>query len=1025
MASSSKEMSLAIKIAGKVDSSLNSALSSAGSGIKSLTKTITAATAAAATAVGAIATAAINVGKEFESAMSQVQATMLIDTSTEEGLEAYNTLEEAARECGKSTAFSATEAAEALNYLALAGYDASEAATALPAILNLAGAGAMDLATASDMVTDAMSALQLEVTEENLNAFTDQLAKTASSANTSVEQLGEGILTVGATAANLAGGTTELNTALGILADNGIKGSEGGTHLRNVILKLQQPTSDAAALMDDLGVSVYDAEGNMNSLQDIFGDLSDAMEGMSQQDIDTIMGTLFNKTDLASANALLASCGDRWDELSDAIENSAGACEDMYNIQLDNLNGDIDILKSGLSDLGISIYQDLNGPLRSVTQMATDMVGELSAAYDEGGLQGMIGAVGDCLGEVVSMIAEYMPQVVEMGISLISSFIDGITQNSGAIADAAGEAISAFIDGLFTLIPQVLLAGIDIIVQLADSMTQQIPELFNNGTEAITNFVSGIVERLPDIIQTATDLIQTLADSLVASAPELISAAIELIGNLIIGFVSMLPSLVQTGLQLIVGLAQGILENIPLILQMAVQIVTTLINSLVAMLPSIIQAGIQLIISLVQGIAGNLGTIVESAVQIVLALVQGLLEAIPMLISAIPQLIGAMIETIFSTNWLQVGIDIITSIVDGILGCAKSIGSSVLNAVKGFFGFGKKNKDSDVVETGESLTESYAEGIENGAAAVNSATSSLTTSAFEEVDYSAIATAGTNSADAYMTGITDSFADYSIDTSLIGLDSEELTASLTAAAAESGTEFTTSLNDAVTAQAVDTSDIEVDTDGLIEALSVAGEAGSEALAGGMTGNMEAVTSAAADIAASTSDTFQDGWETVLAAADTAMTSLTEKLMAGAQAAAAAVKSAFENMTLTIPKPKIPVITTTYRTETYGDGGSVKLPEFSVNWNAAGGILEDPTILNTASNGLQGVGEAGPEAILPLDTLWDEMRNILAEVLQEHSGLDIIDALISRLESIGSGSGGGVGELQLAGDGGAAISYSPV
>ncbi|MCD8204722.1 MAG: phage tail tape measure protein, partial [Coprobacillus sp.] len=399
-----KELSLAIKIAGKVDSSLQSALKTVGSGISGVTKTLGAVTAAATAAVGAVATAAINVGKEFESSMSQVQATMLIDTSTAEGMEAYQTLEDAARECGRTTAFSATEAAEALNYLALAGYDASEAATALPSILNLAGAGAMDLATASDMVTDAMSALQLEVTEENLSTFTDQLAKTASSANTSVEQLGEGILTVGATAANLAGGTTELNTALGILADVGIKGSEGGTHLRNMILKLQQPTADAAKIMDELGVSVYDTEGNMNSLQDIFGDLNTAMEGMSQQDIDTIMGTLFNKTDLAAANAMLANCTDRWDELSDAIENSAGACEEMYNIQLDNLEGDVSKLTSGLSDLGISIYQDLQTPLRDVTQLATNMVGELSAAYSEGGLSGMVGALGGVMAEGVETI---------------------------------------------------------------------------------------------------------------------------------------------------------------------------------------------------------------------------------------------------------------------------------------------------------------------------------------------------------------------------------------------------------------------------------------------------------------------------------------------------------------------------------------------------------------------------------------------------------------------------------------------
>ena len=565
MASSSKEMELAIKIAGKVESSFTGALSVAGNGIKGLTKTIAAATTAAAAAVGAIAVAAVNVGKEFETAMSQVQATMLLDTGTAEGAAAMATLEEAARECGRTTAFSATEAAEALNYLALAGYDAEQAATALPTVLKLAGAGAMDLAAASDMVTDSMSALQIEATEENLNSFADQLAQTASKANTSVAQLGEAILTVGATGANLAGGTTELNTALGILADNGLKGVEGGTHLRNVILSLQSPTDNASAALKSLGVDVYDAEGNMRGLNNIFGDLSSAMEGMTQAQKDSIISTIFNKTDLTSANALLANCTDRWDELSAAIENSAGACEDMYSIQLDNLDGDIKILQSGLSDLGISIYQDLNGPLRSMTQLATGMVEELSAAYSEGGMQGMVGAIGGCLSEAVGVISEYVPQVVSMGVDLIGSFVQGIADNAGPLADAAAQTLTVFIDGLFSLVPQVLLAWIDIITQLASSITSQLPTLINNGTQAITNFVNGIIQRLPTIITTALTLVQTLVNSLGANAPMLISAAIQLIGSLVTGILSMLPQLLQMGIQLILSLAQGIISNLPLI----------------------------------------------------------------------------------------------------------------------------------------------------------------------------------------------------------------------------------------------------------------------------------------------------------------------------------------------------------------------------------------------------------------------------------------------------------------------------
>ena len=976
MASSSKEMELAIKIAGKVEASFTNALGKAGSGVMQLSKTITAATAAAAAAVGAIAVAAVNVGKEFETAMSQVQATMLLDTGTAEGAAAMATLEEAARECGRTTAFSATEAAEALNYLALAGYNADEAATALPTVLKLAGAGAMNLARASDMVTDSMSALGIETTEANLNTFADQLAQTASKANTSVSQLGEAILTVGGTAKGLAGGTTELNTALGILADNGLKGAEGGTHLRNMILSLQSPTGDASKALQSLGVDVYDAQGNMRGLNDIFKDLQSGMEGMTAAQKDSIISTLFNKTDLTAANAMLSNCTDRWDELSAAIENSAGACEDMYSIQLDNLDGDIKILKSGLSDLGISIYKDLNGPLREITQLGTSMVEELSQAYSEGGMAGMVGAVGDCLSEAANVIAGYAPQVVSMGVDLISNFVQGIADNAGQLADMAAQVITIFINGLFTLIPQVLLAGIDIIVQLANSIASQLPTLITNGTQAIQNLVSGIIQRLPDIIAAGLTLVQTLVSSLGANAPQLIAAAINLIGNLVLGIVSMLPMLIQ--------------------------------------------GGIQLIISLIQGIISNLGNIVQAAVQIVITLAAGLIQAIPQLIAAIPQLIGAIIDTILNTNWLDVGIQIIKGLIDGIL----STGKSLWNAIKSLFTGGEVDIP-DTSSQSAAVVDSYASGIQNNAGAVTTAANSMATSAFSNMDTSGATAAGTAVATSYTTGMTDALSGFTFDTSVMGMDTVALTTNMTAAGTAGGEALTSSLNQSVAGMTLDTSGIAVNTAGLTGTLTTAGAEGATAISTGMTNNAGAVTTAASSLATDVNGALDAGWSTAQSKADSALSSLVNTVQTKAQAAAQAVKSAFENMTITIPKPRIPVISVSTNSVSYGDGGSVSVPQFSVNWNALGGIFGAPTVLNTASNGLQGVGEAGAEAVLPLDTLWSKMKSMLDSAIKESSGGSIIESLLQRLQGIGTGGGGGgTGGPELAGAGGPNISYSP-
>ena len=1048
-ASGGKEMEIAIKIAGKVESSFKSAIGAATKGLGSITKAVSAATAAAAAAVGAIGMAAINTGREFEGAMSQVAATMLIDKTTAEGQKAFETLENAARECGASTAFSATEAAEALNYLALAGYDADKAATALPTVLKLAGAGAMDLAAASDMVTDSMSALGIEATEANLTQFSDQLAQTASKANTSVAQLGEAILTVGGTAKGLAGGTTELNTALGILADNGLKGAEGGTHLRNIILSLQNPTDKAAASLQSLGVDVYDAQGNMRGLNDVFKDLQGAMAGMDNASKDSILSTLFNKTDLTAANAMLSNCTDRFDELSAAVENSAGACENMYAIQLDNLNGDIDILKSGLSDLEISIYQDLNGPLREMTQLATSMVGELSEAYKSGGMEGMVGAVGGCMAEVVNTIADYAPQVVSMGVDLLENFISGITDNSGTLAAAAADVGAVFINGLFSLVPQVILAGIDIIVQLAQSITAQLPQLINNGTQAIVNFVSGIIQRLPEVISTALTLVQTLVNSIGQNAPMLTNAAIQLIGNLVLGIVSMLPQLIQMGIQLILSLVQGIIANLPQLLQMGVQIIISLVSGITQMLPMLIQGGIQLIISLIQGIIANLGNIVQAAVQIVITLAAGLIQAIPQLIAAIPQLVGAIIDTILSTNWLDVGIQIIKGLIDGIL----STGKSLWNAIKSLFTGGEVDIP-DTSSQSAAVVNSYASGINSNAGTVTAAANSMATNAFSGMDTSGATAAGTQAGTAFSTGLTESMASGGLDTAAFStnminmgmtgatalstslsaglatpvdtsglLDAGAISTNMTVAGTQGATAFTTGLNTGLSGTTINTSALAVDTSGLTATLTTAGTDGATAIGTGMTGNSQAVSQAATTLGNDINTALDSGWNKANTSAQTAMQRLATTVTDAARSAASAVKAAFENMTITIPKPRIPVISVSTNSVSYGDGGSVSVPQFSVNWNALGGIIDQPTIFNTSA-GMQGVGEAGPEAILPLDTLWAKMKEILNEAIAASGGASLIDAFIEKLKGIGTG-GGGQGTPELAGAGGPTIQYSPV
>ena len=470
------------------------------------------------TAVAGIGKAAIGVGQDFEAGMSQVAATMGISSDAVRRNEGdFKLLSDAAKEAGSTTQFSATQSAEALNYLALAGNDAQTSVSLLPTVLNAAAAGGLELGYASDLITDSMSALGLET--EDTTTFVDQLAKTSQKSNTSLGQLGEAILTVGGTAKKLQGGTVELNTALGILADNGIKGAEGGTALRNVILSLSAPTDTAAKELKKLGVNAYDANGNFRSLDDIFIDLNKSTNGLSEAAKNQAFTKIFNKTDLKAVEALLANAGGRFDELSGAIEQSGGAAEEMAKTMNTNLKGALTTLGSALEGMGITIYETFKEPLTNAVNSAATAIQDLIKAFNEGKLDKTIAAIGSALAGVITYMA------IMKGYAIVTSVL-GIAKAlftaasmvksvSGALALL--QAAIAAIGGPVTLVVAGISALVAAFVYLwntSDGFRNFWIELWNNikeftGTtiETIKNFFT---QTIPQAIDNMILWFQTL-----------------------------------------------------------------------------------------------------------------------------------------------------------------------------------------------------------------------------------------------------------------------------------------------------------------------------------------------------------------------------------------------------------------------------------------------------------------------------------------------------------------------------------
>lgn len=389
---------------------------------------------------GAFKTAAeyvVETGSAFEASMSQVAATMGITSAADE----YGVLSAAAKEMGATTKYSATQAGEALNYLALAGYDAQKSVEALPVVLNTAAAGGIDLAYASDMITDSMSALGLQTNE--LAGFSDKLAKTSQKSNTSVAQLGEAILTVGGTAKSLSGGVEELDTMLGLIADNGIKGAEGGTALRNIILSLSAPTDTAAAALENLGIKVFDDEGKMRDLADVFGELDSALAPLTEQKKTQALSDIFNKVDLKAVNALLGTTSQRFEELRGYISDCDGAAEQMAKTMDDNFKGDITIMQSALEAVGVTAFEKFSEPLRTSVQEVTGIFGDLNEQLN-GELGDKLETLAEKFGDLAVKAAEF---AVDEGIPKLIDGLDWFCDNGDQLitaAETAGAMVIAY-----------------------------------------------------------------------------------------------------------------------------------------------------------------------------------------------------------------------------------------------------------------------------------------------------------------------------------------------------------------------------------------------------------------------------------------------------------------------------------------------------------------------------------------------------------------------------------------------------
>ena len=411
---------------------LGKGTSSFGNIAKAAAKAAAAAFATVSTAVTGAAAAAVTVGMNFESAMSNVAA---ISGATGDELQL---LSDTAKEMGATTQFSATQAADALSYMALAGWDAQQSVDALPGVLNLAAASGMELANASDMVTDYLSAFGMSC--EDSTYFADMLAYAQGNANTTAAALGESFKNCASNMA-AAGQDVETTTALlSMMANQGLKGSEAGTALAAVMRDLTAKMEDGAIKIGETSVAVQDANGNYRDLTDILLDVEAATNGMGDAEKATALASTFTADSIKGLNMILNAGVDQAADFEAQLRNSTGTAENMAKTMNDNLKGRLTELGSALEGVGIQAYEAMEGGLKVGVESAIESVGELSDEMSNGRLKDSTAKLASAFGKLVESAGKLAKTALPKVINGFATLVD----NADKAASAVGAAAAGF-----------------------------------------------------------------------------------------------------------------------------------------------------------------------------------------------------------------------------------------------------------------------------------------------------------------------------------------------------------------------------------------------------------------------------------------------------------------------------------------------------------------------------------------------------------------------------------------------------
>lgn len=513
----------------------------ASTGLKATTAAITVASGA----LTAFAGYSVKAGSSFETGMSEVEA---ISGATGEQIEELATK---AKEMGATTKFSATESAAALKYMAMAGWSTEDMLGGLEGIMNLAAASGEDLASVSDIVTDALTAFGLQASDSS--HFADVLAKAASNSNTNVGLMGATFQYVAPLAGALGYSIEDTAVAIGLMANAGIKGEKAGTALRTMFTRLSDPPADAAAAIDELGLSMTNADGTMRPLSDVMADLRTKFAGLSEEQKVQMASSLAGQEAMSGLLAIVNASDEDFEKLTLSINNASGAAEEMAGVMNDNLKGDITLLQSAVEGLGIQVYESVDVELREAVQAGIGYVDQLSEAFTDGGLKGAVKEAGTIFADMATEATKQAPKMIKSAIQFIKAFTKGISANKNEIWNAAVEISKALGDGLADMLPKSVQKPVkDAIDKMAKSLTSGgIKNAIGTTVTMFENLATTAGKIFVPAIELAVDILDILGEHAEIVVPLVAAGATAFGAYKIVGSITPLITAFDTALTML------------------------------------------------------------------------------------------------------------------------------------------------------------------------------------------------------------------------------------------------------------------------------------------------------------------------------------------------------------------------------------------------------------------------------------------------------------------------------------------